>query len=76
MPRCDSLNPAHPKIDAILKSQSLFPTFQSKSTVLDFVELNEGLKEPWVGFGVAEVLTEGSGVLVESVQTASSDHVK
>ena len=76
IPRCDSRNPAHPKIDAVLKSPSLFLTSQSKSTVLDFVELNEGSKEPRVGSGVAQVVTEGNSVLVKSVQTASSDHVK
>jgi len=43
-----------------LESPSLFLTSQSKSTAVDFVELNEGLKEPRVGFGVAEVVTEES----------------
>jgi len=76
VPRRDGQSSAHLKINAVLESPSLFLTSQSKSTVDDFVELNEGLKEPRVGFGVTEVVTEESGELVESVQTASSDHVK
>jgi len=59
-----------------LESPSLFLTSQSKSTVEHFVELNEGSKEPRVGFGVAEVVTEEVRDLVESVQTASSGHVE
>ena len=76
MPRSDGRNSAHPKIDAVLQSPSLFLTTQSKSSTVDFVELGEGLKEPRVGFGVAQVLTEESSELVKSVQTASSDHAK
>jgi len=76
VPRYNSRNPAHPKIDAVLESPSLFLTSQNKSTVDDFVELNESLKEPRVGFGIAEVVTEESSELVELVQTTSSDHVK
>ena len=76
MPRCDSQNPAHSKIDVVFESPSLFLTSQSTSGASDFVELNESLKEPRVGLGVAQVVTEESGELVKSVQTASSDHVK
>jgi len=76
VPRCDSRNPAHQKIDAILESPSLFLTPQSKPTVEDFVELNEGLKKPRVGFGVAEVATEEVSELIKPVQTASSGHIK
>ena len=43
---------------------------------MDLVELNEGLKELWVGFGVAEVTTEEGRVLFEMGQAASSDHIK
>ena len=46
------------------------------STVPDLVQLNEGLKELWVGFGVLEVVTEVGTELPEAVQTAPSDHVK
>ena len=60
MPRDDSRNPAHPKIDSVLESPSFFFTSQSKSTTVDFVELNEGLKEPRVGLGIAKVVTEKS----------------
>jgi len=73
---CDSRNPAYPKIDTVLESPSLFLTSQNNSSVGDFVELNEGLEEPRVGFGVAEVATEENSKLVQSVQTASSDHVE
>jgi len=76
VPICDGRNPSYPKIDAVLESPSLFLTSQSKSTAGDFVELNEGLKEPRVGHGVAQVVAEKSSELVKSVQTASSDHVK
>ena len=65
--RCDGRNPSYPKIDAVLQSPSLFFASQSKSTAGDFVELNEGLKEPRVGSGVAEVLTEGGSELVKSI---------
>ena len=60
-------NPSYPKIDAILESPSLFLTSQSKSTADDFVELNEGLKKPRVGSGIAEVLTEEGSELVKSI---------
>ena len=76
MPRCNSQNPIHLNINAVLKSPSLFVTSQSTSTVGDSVELNEGLKKPWVGFGVAEVTTEEASELVKLAQTASSNHVK
>jgi len=76
VPRCDGRNFAHPKIDAVLQSPSLFLTSQSKSSTVDFVELNEGLKEPRVGLRVAQVVAEETSELVKSVQTASSDHVK
>ena len=76
MPRCDSRNPTNPKIEAVLESPILFLTSQSKSSTSDFVELNEGLKKPRVGSGVAEVVTEESSELVESVQATSNDHVK
>ena len=76
MSKCDGRNHSYPKIDTILESPSLFLTSQSKSTADDFVELNESLKEPRVGSGIAEVLTEEGSELVKSIQTASSDHVK
>ena len=76
VPRCGSRNPTYPKIDTVLDSPSLFLTSQNNSSVGDFVELNEGLEELRVGFGVAEVATEENGKLVQSVQTASSDHVE
>jgi len=59
-----------------LESPNLFLTSQSTSTVEGFIELNEGLKETRVGFGVAEVATEEVSELVKPIQTASSDHVK
>jgi len=74
--RCGIRNPTHLKVDAILESPSLFLIPQSKSAVDDLVELNEGLKELWVGFGVAEVVTEEGSELFEAVQTAPGDHVK
>ena len=63
-------------MDTVLESPSLFLTSQSKSTVEGFIELNKGLKELRVGFGVAEVATEEVSELIKPVQTASSDHVK
>ena len=49
---------------------------QGESTVEDLVKLNEGLKELRVGFGVAEVVAEEGGELLEAVQSTSSDHVE
>ena len=43
---------------------------------MSLVELDEGLKELEVDFGVAEVVTEEGGELFETVQTTSCDHVK
>jgi len=43
---------------------------------MDLVELNEGLKELRVCSGVAQVVTEEGAELRETVQTASSNHVK
>ena len=74
--QCGSRNHTHLKVDAILESPSLFLAPQSKSAVHDLVELNEGLKEFGVGFGVAEVMTEEGSELFETIQIASSDHVK
>ena len=74
--RCDSRNRSHLKIDAVLESPSLLLTSQSKSAVENFVELNEGLKELWISFGIAEVVTEEGGELLEAVQATSSNHVK
>ena len=51
-------------------------TSQISSGVEDFVELNEGLKELWVRFGVAEVMSGEGGDLPEAVQTAPGDHVE
>ena len=50
-----------------MESPSLFLTSQSKSTVDDFIELNEGLEEFRVGFGVAEVVTEEGSKLFETI---------
>ena len=44
--------------------------------MLDLIELNKGLKELWVCFGVPEVVTEKGSELPETVQTASGDHVE
>jgi len=60
VPRCDCQNPAHPNIDAVLESPSLFFTSQSKSSAVDFVEMGESLKELRVRFGVTEVVAEES----------------
>ena len=60
----------------MLDSPSLLLTPQSETAVLDLVEFNERLKELWVGFGVPEVATKEASKLHETVQTASSDHVK
>ena len=76
MTRCNSRNPTHSNIDAVLESPSCFLTPQSAPTAGDSIELNEGLKELRVGFGVAEMVTKEVSEQFELVQTASSDHVK
>jgi hypothetical protein len=72
----DNRNPAHSKFDAILKSPDLLFTPQSNPTVEDLVELFEGLKELWVGSGIAELVTEEGTKLVEAVQTTPSNYIK
>jgi hypothetical protein len=72
----DDRNYIHLKFDPVLKSPSFLLTSQSKATIDDLVELNEGLKELLIGFGVPEVVAEEGGKLPEAVQTASSNHIK
>lgn len=64
------------KFDAIPSGPSLLLTSQSKPAIDDFVELNEGLEELWVGFGLAKVVTEEGSELSETVQATTSDHIK
>ena len=72
----DSWKSIHPKIDTIFEGPSLLLGSQCTSAVLDVIKLNEGMKELFVCFGVLEVATEEGRALSQTVQTASSDHVK
>ena len=75
-PNRDSRITAYLKFDPILSGPSLLLTPESKPTVDDFVELDEGLKELLVGPGLAKVVTEEGGELPEAVQATTSDHIK
>jgi hypothetical protein len=64
------------KFDAILSGPSLLVIPQSKPAIDDLVELNEGLKELWVGLGVAKMESEEGGELSEAVQATTDDHIE
>jgi hypothetical protein len=72
----DSRNATHMKFDAILCGPGYLLIPQSKPTIDDLVELNEGLEELWVGLGVAKMASEEGGELSEAVQATTDDHIE
>ena len=72
----DNRNNIHLKFDPILESPSLLFSSQSEPAIDDLIELNEGLKELWVGLGFSEVVAEEGSELPKTVQTASCNHIK